>query len=481
VLKRTPIPILLLVLFLCGDGLFGAECPTDPPPVEEGLYNILVKAQVLMDQGKDHEALDLLDRYAKENPPENHPHLAFTRGLLNYRIERLETAEALFTKAVQLYPCFGEAWQNLGIVRYARKRPAEAAEAMEKAFALLHPERPELTYQTALFYTRAGQPEKALPLLEKLVAKTPLPAGSANGFFLLAMTYDQLGQPEKAAAALDRADLKDPAVSTDLRIQAAFFWMRRDRPERALPLLKEAAKCPRPSRMCRVALVKALVMTGSARQAEPVLRNLLNEGPGDVELWRLASWAAIHQKEYSRAAAALEVTYRLDPPEAGEWRRLGDLYRLAGVPLKAAEAYQRVFGPDPGAKDLDLLTDTYLQGHALREAIAAAGHAVQKDPSARRWERLGDIHLKAWEYGKAMDAFQQSARIDDTGGRMSLKAGYAAWKAEQMAPAKEAFQTALRRAGSEDKTAVRAAQALAAIRQIMERPHTSRLAPPKPY
>ena len=471
-LKRTPIPILLLVLFLCGDGLFGAECPTDPPPVEEGLYNILVKAQVLMDQGKDHEALDLLDRYAKENPSENHPHLVFTRGLLNYRIERLETAEALFTKAVQLYPCFGEAWQNLGIVRYARKRPAEAAEAMEKAFALLRPQRPELTYQTALFYTRAGHPEKALPLLEKLVATTPLPAGAANGFFLLAMTYDQLGQPEKAAAALARADLKDPAVSTDLRLQAAFFWMRRDRPERALPLLKEAANGPpRPSRMCRVALVKALVMTGSARQAEPVLRNLLNEGPGDVELWRLASWAAIHQKEYSRAAAALEVTYRFDPPEAGEWRRLGDLYRLAGVPLKAADAYQRAFGPDPGAQDLDLLADTYLQGHALKEATDAASRVVRKEPSARRWARLGDIYLKAREYGKGMEAFQQAARLDDKGGRMSLKAGYAAWKSEKMAFAKEAFQTALRRAASRDQTARRASQALTAIRQHMERPH----------
>jgi tetratricopeptide (TPR) repeat protein len=505
--------------------------------MEEKLHSLLVKAEGLMEDRKDQEALDLLDGYAKKNPSENHPHLAFMRGLLNYRLERMETAEAFFIDAADRYPCFGEAWQNLAVVRYAQKRPAEAAEAMEKASLLIRPEKPELIYQTALFRIKAGQlekalpllqglsrrkepspewlqtyadvltrkgrfedaaalrekmgtrqdspeqdyvtaalhlkagaPQKALPILEKWTAKTPLSNGDAKWLFLLAMTYDQMDQPEKAVTAMARADLNDPGISAEMRLQAAFFWMRRDKPGRALPLLTETANSPRASRISRMALVKALVLTGSAPKAEPTLRGLLNEAPGEVEIWRLACWVAMEQKDYPRAAAALEVTYRLEPPEAKEWRRLGDLYRLAGVPLKAAEAYQRVFGPDPGAQDLDLLTDTYLQGHALREAIEAADHAVRKDPSARRWARLGDIRLKAREYGKAMDAFQQAARMDDTGGRMSLKAGYAAWKAEQMAPAKEAFQTALRRAGSEDKTAVRAAQALAAIRQIMERP-----------
>ncbi len=530
--------ILFLVVVLWGNGLFGAECPKDPPPMEEGLHSLLVKAEGLMNDRKDQEALDLLDRYVKEHPSENHPHLAFTRGLLNYRMGRMETAEALFTEAVERDPCFGEAWQNLAVVRYAQKRPAEAAEAMEKASLLIRPEKPELTYQTALFRLKAkqpqkalpllralsqrkepraewlialaeaheqigekkeaaeslekadgisrdpehlyraaclwlsgGQPKKALPILEKLASGTPLSRGAAKWLFLLAMTYDRLEQPEMAAATMARADLNDPSVSPEIRLQTAFFWMRRDNPGRALPLLREAANVPRPSKTCRMALVKALVLTGAPRQAEPALQGLLNENPGDVQIWRLASWTAIEQKEYSRAAAALEVTYRLDPPEAGEWRPLGDLYRLAGVPLKAAIAYQHAFGPDPGAQQLDLLADTYLQGHALKEAADAASRVVRKEPSARRWARLGDIYLKAREYGKGMEAFQQAARLDDKGGRMSLKAGYAAWKSEQMAPAKEAFQTALRRAGAEDQTALQASQALSAIRQIMERPH----------
>jgi len=54
---------------------------------------------------------------------------------------------------------------------------------------------------------------------------------------------------------------------------------------------------------------------------------------------------------------------------------------------------------------------------------------------------------------------------------MSLRAGYAAWKMEQMAPAKEAFLMALQRADSGGQTARRASQALAVIRQIMENTH----------
>jgi len=547
VLKRTLIPVLFLVLSLCG-GVLAAECPKEPPPMDEKLHSLLVKAEGLMEDRKDQEALDLLNGYAKKNSSENHPHLSFMRGLLNYRLERMETAEALFTDAAERYPCFGEAWQDLAVVRYVQKRPAEAADAMEKASLLIQPEKPELIYQTALFRIRAGQlekalpilqglsrrkepspewlqtyadvlmrkgrfedaaalrekmgtrqdspeqdyvtaalhlkagaPQKALPTLEKWTAKTPLRNGAAKWLFLLAITYDQMDQPEKAVAAMARADLNDPGISPEMRLQAAFFWMRRDKPGRALPLLKETVNSPRASRISRMAIVKALVLTGAAPQAEPTLRGLLNEAPDEVEIWRLACWVAMEQKDYSRAAAALEVTYRLEPPEAKEWRRLGDLYRLAGVPLKAADAYQRAFGPDPGAQDLDLLADTYLQGHDLKEAMDAANRAVRKEPSARRWARMGDIYLKAREYEKGMEAFQQAARLDDKGGSMSLKAGYAAWKSEQVAPAKEAFQTALRRAGAEDQTALQASQALSAIRQIMERPHTSRLAPPKPY
>jgi len=621
-----------------------------------------------MDEGKDLKALALLDKYARKNPSENHPHLAFVRGLLNYRLGRMEKAEALFTEAVESHPCFGAAWQNLAIIRHEQKRPVEAAEAMEKAVALIRPEKPELLYQAAMFrlsahqpgkalpllrelsqrkephlewvlalanaqkrlgqkkqaaetlqkaygisrdpehlyraaclwlklnqparatsllkklarrqnpeprwlltlagtlkrqkryadaaavmdkvyrrlpepehlyraaifrlkanqpekalvllsklsegptprvkwlqayadvltqqgrfkkaaavrerigsldrnpeqdyqtatlHLKAGSPEKALPILEKLASETPPYGGAAKCLIVLGMTYDRLDQPEKAVAAMARADVDDPAISPEMRLQVGIFWMQHDNPDRALPLLKEAANSSQPPISCRMALIKALVLTGAPRQADPVLCMLLDESPQDVRIWRLASWAAIERKDYPKAAAALEVAYRLKPADPEDWKRLGDLYRLSGVPLKGAEAYGRAFGPEPGAGDLDLLAETYMEGHALKKALDAAVRAARQEPTVKRWARLGDMYLRCRDYTKGMRAFQKAAHLDDAGGCMSLKAGYAAWKVENLAVAKKAFLTALKRADSRDRTAQHASRALAAIEQVM--------------
>lgn len=663
--ERKAILTLFLIFTLWGNGLFGAECPKDLPPMEQELHRLIVKAEGLMDEGKDLKTLALLDKYARKNPSENHPHLAFVRGLLNYRLRRMEKAEALFTNAVESHPCFGEAWQNLAIIRHEQKRPAEAAEAMEKAFGLIRPEKPELLYQAAIFrfrahqpgkalpllrelsqrkephlewvlalantqerlgqkkqaagtlqkaygisrdpehlyraaclwlklnqparatsllkklarrqnpqsqwlltlggtlkrqkrfadaaavmdrvyrrlpepdhlyqtallwlnanqpekalallsklserpaprvewlqvyadlltqqgrfrdaaairekigsternpeqgyltatlHLKAGSPEKALPLLEKLASE---PAPSAKSLIVLGMTYDRLDQPEKAIAAMARADVDDPAISPEMRLQVGIFWMRLDNPKRALPLLKEAANTPHPSISCRMALIKALVLTGAPRQADPVLRILLDESPQDVRIWRLASWIAIERKDYPKAAAALEVAYRLKPADPEDWKRLGDLYRLSGVPLKGTEAYGRAFGPEPGVEALDLLAETYMEGHALEKALDAAVRAARQEPTVKRWARLGDMYLRCRDYTKSMRAFQKAAQLDDAGGCMSLRAGYAAWKVENLAVAKKAFLTALKRADSRDRTAQHASRALAAIEQVM--------------
>ena len=125
-----------------------------------------------------------------------------------------------------------------------------------------------------------------------------------------------------------------------------------------------------------------------------MLSALLKKDPEDHGIWRLAAWIYMEQKDYPRAAAALHVAYRLNPPNPGEWKRLGDLYRLSGVPMKAVDAYEKALGPSPGANDLDLLAETYIAANRMEKALAAAERAVRLKPTAKRWARLGDLCLK---------------------------------------------------------------------------------------
>ena len=230
------------------------------------------------------------------------------------------------------------------------------------------------------------------------------------------------------------------------------------------------AKNPNVSKSCRLAQIEALVRTGQPQAANVPLKTLLNQYPQDEKIWRLAAWTAIEQKNYGKAAAALEVAFRLEPPKSGDWKRLGNLYRLAGVPRKAGEAYIRAFGKTPTPGDLDLLAQTYGDAHQMEDALAAATRAVKLAPTAKRLSRLGLMHMEQQDCQKGMAAFQKAAQLDDPEGVNSLRMGYAAWKLDQLASAKTAFQSVLQKADSGSQNAVKASKALKTIEQMMKQP-----------
>ena len=329
-------------------------------------------------------------------------------------------------------------------------------------------------FRSALLHLKDGAPQKALPLLLKLsVSTTP----KAQWLIALASTLDRLDRPEDALAVMEKVDLNDPALSSPglsfkMRLQVAIFWLKHDHPKRALRLLETMAKNPHASKSCRMALIEALVRTGQPQKANSPLKKLLNRYPQDEQIWRLAAWTAIEQKNYAKAAAVLEVAFRLAPPKSGDWKRLGHLYRLAGVPRKATEAYVRAFGEAPTAGDLDLLAQTHTEAHQMEAALAAASRAASLAPTAKRFSRLGRMHIKQQDFAKGVAAFQKAAQLDDPGGINSLQLGYAAWKLDQLASAKTAFQSVLQKADSGSQTASRASRALKTIEQMIEMEQT---------
>ncbi len=599
-MKKRHIIGLIILISLSGNGVLAEDCPKEAMSVEAPLHEVLISANKEMEKGRNQEALNLLADYSRKNGSKIHPQIPFLKGLIQYRLKRFEKSEILFKKAIELNPCFGEAWQNLAVVYYQQKQPAKAAEAMEKAFSLIKPENRDLQYQSALFRLMAHQPEKALKTLEQLTQKAPprtkwllslaqtrkvlgqtakaaetmekvirlepdssrqyqaaclwvesgrpekaLPllknlcskskvssqwraslvhvlqqlgendeaakvlaqgkagkALSADRFrsallylkdgmpqkalailqelvktanpepqwlIALAWTLDRLDRPEEASAVMEKVDPNSPALSSKMRLQMAVFLLQHDHPKRSCQLLETLAKDPHASKACLMAQIEALVRMGKPQAANTPLERLLNRYPQDEKVWRLAAWTAIEQKDYGKAAAALEVALRLIPPKSGDWKRLGNLYRLAGVPKKAADAYVKEFGKTPSAHDLDLLASTYQEAHQMDKALAAATRTAKLAPTAKRFSRLGQLYMEQEDWAKGMAAFQKAAQLDDSGGVNSLRVGYAAWKLDRLASAKTAFQSVLQKADSKSGAAVKATRALKTIDQMMQR------------
>ncbi|MCP4577953.1 MAG: tetratricopeptide repeat protein [Deltaproteobacteria bacterium] len=327
-------------------------------------------------------------------------------------------------------------------------------------------EKPADAFRSALLHLKNDNPQKALPLLETLSAKTdPNP----QWLMALASTLDRLNRPAEAVAIMGKVDTKSPTLSSNMRLQAAIFWLKHDNPKRALPLLERIAKDPHVSKSCRLAQIEALVRTDQPQAANVPLKTLLDQYPHDEQIWRLAAWTNIEQKAYGKAAAALEVAFRLEPPKSGDWKQLGNLYRLAGVPRKAAYAYVHAFGKNLSAGDLDLLAQTYRDAHQMEEALRAADRAAKLAPTAKRLARLGRMHMEQQDCQKGMAAFQKAAQLDDPEGINSLRMGYAAWKLDRLASAKTAFQSVLQKADSRSRNAVKASKALKTIEQMINR------------
>ena len=138
IMKNLSITILIIIFMFLGNSVSAEDCPNEPSPVSVSLNRVLTHAEKEMEKGHNQEALQLLEDYTRKNTSTTHPQLPFLEGLIQYRLKRFSDAEASFKKAVKRDPCFGEAWQNLAAVYNRQKRPAEAAQALLKAFSSSH-------------------------------------------------------------------------------------------------------------------------------------------------------------------------------------------------------------------------------------------------------------------------------------------------------------------------------------------------------
>jgi tetratricopeptide (TPR) repeat protein len=127
-------------------------------------------------------------------------------GNLYYDKDRFEDAIAHWELSVKRHAKFSIVWRNLGIAYFnISNKPKKALEAFNKAFALDSKE-PRLLYERDQLWKRMGEkPEKRLKELEKY----PELVKAWDGLVVeLAALYNQTGQPEKALPLIDKRNFQ---------------------------------------------------------------------------------------------------------------------------------------------------------------------------------------------------------------------------------------------------------------------------------
>ncbi|MEE4637392.1 MAG: tetratricopeptide repeat protein [Wenzhouxiangella sp.] len=175
---------------------------TEQPDQRERAY--LVEAEILADRGEHDEALLLLSEALRESP--NSIALLYARAITAVESDDLGLAEQDLRRIIRIDGENAMALNALGYTLTDRtSRHSEAYRLIRRALELA-PEEPAILDSMGWVYFRLGQPETALPYLERAAAGEDNPEILAH----LAEVLWHLDQTERAGEVLREASLRHP-------------------------------------------------------------------------------------------------------------------------------------------------------------------------------------------------------------------------------------------------------------------------------
>ncbi len=330
-----------------------------------------------------------------------------------------------------------EAQQDMAAKRYA--------EARKKLSAYIRQSDGKVHYLVEFSLGNAlmlgNQSEQALPHYR---AAAKLNASDVAVWQNLGKACYELARFSEAGDALLKAhDLATPPALT-LAYQAAVAYLQAQRPADARPLLERIVTKgdgpPDPAWL--EALLKVYLDLDQKDKALDLTHKLVSEKGQDPRLWQMLTHLYIERKAYDKAAAAMEIKASLAEPSRKETEQLGDLYRMAGVPLKAARQYEKLLGDEIRPKDVEKTASAYLAARCVDIAIDVLKRGVDRHPMPRLWWMLAGAFYEREDFDKALKAFEQCTHGNLRHGESHLMMGYCALRLDRLPIAEEAFTQA---------------------------------------
>jgi tetratricopeptide (TPR) repeat protein len=258
---------------------------------------------------------------------------------------------------------------------------------------------PNIELMLGRLYSREGEPEKAIPLLRRVVEDYP---GYPDAAMMLADSYAEAGQPSEAAEALETALTQNPSFFRGrLRLAEIYEQQRRFKEAAAA---YAAARAVNPRVDLTSAHATALINAGEAAEARAMLKAAVDDRPkADASHLYLLGQA---ERRLGNAAAASAAAARLTDSYPGDLRGVFLDAQVAtdeGRHEDAISAYERLIAEVP-----DDPTFVYQYAHVL-EGVGRPGAAERalRDLLARNPEDA--IALNSLGYMFA----QRGERLDE--------------------------------------------------------------------
>jgi tetratricopeptide (TPR) repeat protein len=329
------------------------------------------------------------------------------------RRDAADDAERVAKEALQLDGANSEAHRVLGMLYAARSEDTGRGQAAQTAAAELvtqgiaHLERVvenpagltdlNLQYTLGRLYTRAGQTDKAIQALTRVVNENPL---SVQGRLALAQAFVAARDMNNAIQALQEIVDDEPRVANML----GQFQEQAGRWKDAADSYTKALSVAPNSRELKVRRIGALIGAKDFGRAADFAGQAQTQHPDDLRFPQLRAHALQQLGDTVRAIGVLEPVARSNPNDATTQLSLADLYSNAGRKTDAERTVRQLVSIEPGNADAlnylgYLLADS---GRQLDEAIRLVRKALDIEPDNPNYlDSLGWAYYRRGDYDEA--------------------------------------------------------------------------------
>jgi tetratricopeptide (TPR) repeat protein len=266
----------------------------------------------------------------------------------------------------------------------------------------------------------------------------------------LAEAYTALKMPDSVVAVAERVRATDPRNTPALRMLAENYRAKNDTTKLLEVLGSLAAADPTNIRLIQD-VVNEYAKMGHSQQAIPLVRDLLQNNPGDPGLLNLAWLVYLNAKDYQGAVDVGTEMVRVDTVAATAdfYARLAGAYNAMNQPQKASEAAALGIKKFPNDPNLQLFSAQALyKAGQLQLALDAAKKAVVANPkNPPGYFLLATIQDSLNLYDDLVITLQNAKNNGVDPGALSqlaLKQGSDAYKAGQGSKDRADFQRAIK-------------------------------------
>jgi len=262
--------------------------------------------------------------------------------------------------------------------------------------------------------------------------------------------YAGLKMDDSVIAVSERIRASDPRNIVALRRLADTYRTKNDTTRELNVLGQLAAADPSNIKLVQE-VVAEYAKLGHADQAVPLMRDLIQNNPGDPQLLNLAWLVYLNAKDFNDAISVGTEMVRVDTAAATAdyYARLAGAYAAMSQPQKASEAAARGVAKFPNDPNLQLFNAQALyKAGQLQPALDAARKAVAANPkNASGYFLLATIQGALNQYDDLTNTLNQ-AKLNGADpsalSQIALQQGSNAYKAGQGSKDRADFQRAIK-------------------------------------